>query len=123
MSTENYNAYNQDDRDYHADQAMNSEIMKLKKPLVNPYNNDSYKKQSKADHLNNDIYTNDNKDNTYDPYFYNALMTLDLLDEFKNDNDPNRRTLDEEKADEDEDELEEDSSDEDNTDQKDKSDI
>lgn len=58
MSTENYDTYNQDDRDYHTGQTMN----------------------------------------------------VSVVQNFIDDNDPNRRTLDEEKADEDEDEdeLEED---------------
>lgn len=71
---------------------------------------------------NYDTYNQDDRDYHQ---IVNASAAQDFLDEFKNDNDPNRRTLDEEKADEDEDEdeLEEDSSDDDDIDQKDKSDI
>lgn len=71
---------------------------------------------------NYDIYNQDDRD-----YHTDQTMNASVVQNIIDDNDPNRRTLDEEKADEDEDEdedeLEEDAFDDDDIDQKNKSDI
>ncbi|WP_281233992.1 hypothetical protein [Flavobacterium gelatinilyticum] len=117
MSRENYDdIYDQEDRRYYAaEDPINSELMEKKDPAINQHEDtsdrtryrdeDSYESTDKRDFEDENKHLNKDND-TSDPFFQkNAPIAQDLDDELKDDDDDNdadRRTLDESKADEDE---------------------
>jgi len=134
MSRENYDNYDQEDLGYYAadhsaSDAINSETMETKDPAINQHQNDSQRHKHTPDHFEDEDEVSDsfsseeNENDTSDPYFQkNASIAQDLDEDLKDededkdddeddeddedfDNDANRRTLDESKAVEDEDEF------------------
>ncbi|MBP1225476.1 hypothetical protein [Flavobacterium sp. 1355] len=76
-----------------------SETMETKDPAINQHQNDS---SGRRDYETDNSYENSDRkhlsenDDTDDPYFQkNSNIAQDLDEDLKNDNDPDRRTLDE----------------------------
>jgi hypothetical protein len=86
-----------------------SETMETKDPAINQHQNDSsHREEYQTDHYESaDQNLNENDDT--DPYFQkNSDIAQDLDEDLKDDNDPDRRTLDEYNANEAEPDDEED---------------
>lgn len=93
-------------------EAINSETMENKDPAINQHQNDSSTNNTYSkDHTLGRNNSDNEKEEDFDPYFQkNSDIAQDLDEDLKNDNDPDRRTLDEYKANQaepDEDENEE----------------
>jgi hypothetical protein len=121
---------NRNHRQNGSDNEIISETMEKKDPAINQHQSgrSSHLDHSDADHnfdTEKSSQQGNNENDTNDPYFQkNAPIAQDLLGD--DDNDPNRRTLDEYDANTDEpedDELEDEDLDDDDEDQNDKSDL